>query len=354
VPLIAAVDEMGIVRTTRLDPARVVEDFLAADFEELGTRPAGEPRVRRELLASDPLELSTLERADWGMARWLWPEDAAEGELDLAVEFLAAASEVEDAGPEWLFRRGVAERLRYDRSADRASDLQASFDHWTAALRRDPAQYIWRRRIQQYGPRLDKPYPFYDWVESARQEILARGEKPQPLRVRLTATELSGAPGGSGTTLAGGVRPEPPDPDGRLPRDTEELVRLDVAAAVHTGGGRAQQAARAHILLRPSAEREVHWANEAGPSQVWLEPPAGWTVERPLLNVPSAEPGSGEGATSTEVRALDFELVCAPGDASDNAPSLLRGYAVYFVCQGKSGECSFLRQDFVIPLESGE
>ena len=43
--------------------------------------------------------------------------------------------------------------------------------------------------MQQYGPRLDKPYPFYDWVETAREEIRARGETPSPLRVEPAGAE---------------------------------------------------------------------------------------------------------------------------------------------------------------------
>ena len=55
----------------------------------------------------------------------------------------------------------------------------------------DPSNYIWRRRLQQYGPRLDKPYPFYDWIETARRELKARGIEPHPLRARLTGAEIA-------------------------------------------------------------------------------------------------------------------------------------------------------------------
>jgi hypothetical protein len=40
--------------------------------------------------------------------------------------------------------------------------LQKAVQYWTMALDMDSNQYIWRRRIQQYGPRLEKPYSFYD------------------------------------------------------------------------------------------------------------------------------------------------------------------------------------------------
>ena len=91
------------------------------------------------------------------------------------------------------------------------TDVDASFqraiDAWGQALAIDPNHYIWRRRIQQYGPRLIKPYPFYDWVEQAAREIRARGETPVELAVR--AIQYSSRArenvldlfGGSGSTL---------------------------------------------------------------------------------------------------------------------------------------------------------
>lgn len=55
----------------------------------------------------------------------------------------------------------------------------------------DLVPYIFRRRIQQYGPRLDKPYPFYDWVSEARAAVLARGETPVEPRVEPGGAELA-------------------------------------------------------------------------------------------------------------------------------------------------------------------
>ena len=75
------------------------------------------------------------------------------------------------------FRLGVAQRFQFDSSGGaRTEDFQQAAEAWTRALASNPNQYIWRRRIQQYGPGLDKPYPFYDWVTQARDAIEARGE----------------------------------------------------------------------------------------------------------------------------------------------------------------------------------
>ena len=71
------------------------------------------------------------------------------------------------------FHLGVAYRKRYDSDHRQPEDFQMAVEHWGKALDIDPNQYIWRRRIQQYGPRLDKPYSFYDWVGEARREIMA-------------------------------------------------------------------------------------------------------------------------------------------------------------------------------------
>ena len=69
---------------------------------------------------------------------------------------------------------------RHESEHRRDGDAQAGVVRWTEALTANPNQYIWRRRIQQYGPRLDKPYNFYFWVAEARKEIRDRGEEPFP------------------------------------------------------------------------------------------------------------------------------------------------------------------------------
>ncbi len=81
--------------------------------------------------------------------------------------------------------------MRYDEAEGAEHDFVDAVEAWKEARRRDPNQYIWRRRIQQYGPVLDKPYPFYHWVAQARREIRARGEQPLPLTVEPSGAELA-------------------------------------------------------------------------------------------------------------------------------------------------------------------
>ena len=63
----------------------------------------------------------------------------------------------------WIhFRLGVVYGRLFDEDP---SPTHAVFAQGHLALRKqalalDPNQYIWRRRLQQYGPRLDKPYAF--------------------------------------------------------------------------------------------------------------------------------------------------------------------------------------------------
>jgi hypothetical protein len=55
-------------------------------------------------------------------------------------------------------------RARYDSLLRQPGDFRKAVEHWERALALDSNQYTWRRRIQQYGPRLDKLHPYYDWI----------------------------------------------------------------------------------------------------------------------------------------------------------------------------------------------
>src|SRR5262249_27307617 len=146
------------------------------------------------------------------------------------------------------FRLGVAYRKRYDSDARQTGDFQRAVDEWKAALDLDPNQYIWRRRIQPYGPRLDKPYSFYDWVITARADRRKRGETPVPLAVEPGGAEFaqpSKAPEPSATEH------EAPDPRGRVTRDTRKLIGVETAVVPPTKATGA--AARVHVEFRPNA-----------------------------------------------------------------------------------------------------
>ena len=118
--------------------------------------------------------------------------------------------------------------------------------------------------------RLDKPYPFYDWVSEARAAIEARGESPVPLGVEPGGAEFARP---AATFAAGEARVEP-DAGGRIYRDAGEFVeieRLTVPTRVTAGAS-----TRAHVVFRPNLARKAHWNNEVDDLVFWVAPPPGW------------------------------------------------------------------------------
>ncbi|GAB4460169.1 MAG: hypothetical protein OHK0029_23740 [Armatimonadaceae bacterium] len=203
-------------------------------------------------------------------------------------------------------------------------------DDWLAYA---DAVTLWGARIQQYGPRLDKPYPFYDWVETARAEIRSRGENPILLRAEPVGAEV--ATPLKSLTAASPVKE--PDPERKIALDGGEFVRIEAVTAprrVQPG-----EPLRLHLVFRVNSERKAHWNNEAEPLRVWLSIPEGWEAEKRLLEVPlPPQP------TSDEVRELSVELRVGRG-AQPGSVSV-RGYALYNVCEDRDGVCLYRRQDF--------
>ncbi|RMH22956.1 MAG: hypothetical protein D6696_02170 [Acidobacteria bacterium] len=336
VPITALVDEHGIVRVLGPRDPAVVNDFLAASYEPPPDLPTPTPPRAPDLagLAERRDGGAAAERA-YGQALLLW---GGEDRLDDAVAAFARAAELEpDDGP-GQFQLGVAHRARYDSPRRREDDFQRAADHWTRALALDPNQYIWRRRIQQYGPRLAKPYPFYNWIDEARRAIAARGETPIPLAVEPSETERLDP---RATVAAADGAVPPADPEGRILRDDGRFIRLETAvvpAAVAPG-----DVARAHLVFRPNEAIKAHWNNEAEGMSLWLEPPPGWHADRPAQHVPGPPQ-----AVSREVRHLELELK-SPEDA---APGKVRvpGYALYYVCEDVGGTCLYRRQDLELEV----
>ena len=366
VPIVLAVDESGRIRE-KPSPRTFRASFLEADFgqlqEPLPPAPEVLERYAREAgglaaegIGGEAREGGLRARSEHAqaIARLLFASGSwrADEPRQAALEFLRmrVAAQPDDARAR--FELGVALRLRYDQDGDlglqHPEDFQESLDAWRAALDLDPAQYIWRRRIQQYGPRLDKPYPFYDWVERARSELIQRGRTPSPLLTALTGSELAGGTNAFPNNLGESAAP---DPKRQVPLDQDGLLRIEFAVAAHTDkpGARvpAAGAARVHLTLRPDAAREVHWGDEAGPTLVWVATPRGWRIERNLFSIAAPE---GELASS-RARRVDFEVV-APElpDSGEPGPSQLRGYALYNLCEGASGACVYYRQDFEVSV----
>lgn len=251
----------------------------------------------------------------------------------------AVAADPEDATSH--FRLGVALRRRYESADRQPEDFRRAGAHWTRAVELDPNNYIWRRRVQQYGPRLDKPYPFYDWVERAREEIEARGEEPVELRVEPGGAELAHP----AEELSEPAPAKEPDPDGRVRRDEKPFVEAEVAAvpsAVPPGGS-----TRVHLDLRPNRDARAHWNNEAEETLLWVAADEPWGLSSRLLSAPLPPK-----AVSREPRSFEIELR-APDDARPGETEV-PAYVLYYVCEDVDGTCLYRRQDVPIELEIRE
>jgi hypothetical protein len=328
VPIVVLIDEHGIVRSVRPD-MDAVNEFANAPLNDVD--PAA-PSTRPDLgtLRDRAKTGELLDLIDCADALVTWGDDA---DLTDAIDTDGLALEARPDLASIHFHLGVAYRRRFESTARAEGDFARAIEHWENALALDPNQYIWRRRIQQYGPRLDKPYSFYDWVNEARQAITARGDTPAPLRVEPSGAELAYP----AEVLDSAADATEPDPEGDIQRD-EGLIHAEVIAVPTTQGDGA--AWRIHVFTPHDA---AHWNNEAEPMSVWLDAPKGWTIDHRLATL-DAPPT----ATSTETRTAEFELR-PPPDSAPETPKL-RGYALYNVCEDAEGACLYRRLDFETTL----
>ena len=339
VPITLAIDEHGIVRMAglrRSGAASIEADFLAKEFDE------PEDLAQRKTEMSDVSKLKSAAIRSGSAEAWLRYAQAltlwgGERRLDEAVQAFESSLAVEPDHAPTHFGRGVALRARYDSPGGRPEDFQAAVDAWGRALMIDPNNYIWRRRIQQYGPRLGKPYPFYDWVENARREIRARGDDPVDLVVEPGGAEFAQPL----RSFEAAEAAEEPDPDERIRKDPGKLIRVEttvVPRAVPAGG-----TARVHVSFRPNGATGAHWNNEARDLRFWVSLPEGWEVDRQTQTVPRPRE-----VVSLETRKVEFE-VHAPAEAGAGDLTL-RAYALYYVCEDVKGACLYRRQDVPVRI----
>ena len=336
VPVTIAIDEHGVVRSTS-PQMKDFESFLEKKFDAPPQLAAAVSATRPNIADLTKLAQESNTSKAWrdvGDAHVLWSDrdqiDAAVVAYEKSIE-----AEAKDAGAH--FRLGVALRMRYESASRKTVDFGSAVDEWDRALEIDPNHYIFRRRIQQYGPRLIKPYPFYDWVGQATQEIKARGETPIVLAVEPSGAEIAQPARRFETETA---TLESPDLKGRIDRDKDVLIEVD--AVVVPGRIQPGDAARVHVAFRPSGKS--HWNNEAEPLKVWIDSKDGWELAKQLHE--TAQPKQPE---SSEVRRVEFECR-SPRDASKS--TTLSGYALYYVCSDAGGQCLYLRQDFKIEIRA--
>lgn len=344
VPITLALDEHGVIRIIypdieKLD--RIEAEFVDRTFEMPASAIASTVAVPdlEQIRGRAEQDATADAWRTYAHAVTLWGDASR---LQDAIDACHSALEIAPDHDPTHFRLGVIYRKRYDSKYRQPGDFQNAVRAWTNALALAPNNYIWRRRIQQYGPRLDKPYPFYDWVPTAREEIRTRGETPTSLTAEPGGAEFA-APAEHFDTYDS---PETePDPEGRITRDASQLVEIDtivVPPSLHPG-----QTARVHVLLKPNADAKAHWNNEVDNSVLWVAPPANWEVDQRYHTV--ANPTD---PLSQEERAFEFE-VYAPEDISSGEHTL-GAYAVYYVCEDVHGICLYRRQDITIQLNVAE
>lgn len=345
VPVPVAIDEHGIVRHFGEDPRQYLDEFLSGDD------PAATKAGPRAPAAADLDALRREAESSNTSVAWRALGDAhvLTGDallLDLAVDAYRQAVAIDPSDGASQFRLGVALRKRYESISRKPCDAQAAVDAWGAALAIDPNQYIWRRRIQQYGPRLDKPYNFYYWVEQARKEISARGETPVPLPVEPSGSELA-APARSGRTGANASDDVMPnrDPQGKISRDDSEMIQAETFLA--PSRVRPGSPVRVRVEFRVDPKRKPYWNNEADDLSAWFGVPSDWSIGEAALSFPNPiEP------ETQEPRYVDFELT--PPASAKSGKVDIPGYALYYVCENRGGRCALLRKDLSITVTIDE
>ena len=335
VPIPMAIDEIGIVVDAEFEPNKL-DAFMKVP------RKYGTPVENYNVVSDSDLD-SLLRLAKERQTSAAWRELGAayfnygEGaEIGRAVDALETAVELDRDDGKAYFALGTALRRRYEGSDRRPDDAQRAVENWGRALGRNPNHYIWRRRLQQYGPRLDKPYNFYFWVAEARKEITARGDQPLELAAEPMGSELA-PPERDGSARAG-VIPNP-DPDGRIFRDEKSLVRIETLATparVQPG-----QRVRARVTFRLNEAFQPLWNNEADDLTMWVGLPDGVSmVERDLRFT------NPETPETMELRQLEVEVAVV--ESMPEGPVELLAYALYYVCEDAGGVCYYLRQDFTL------
>jgi tetratricopeptide (TPR) repeat protein len=361
VPYFVAIDEAGIVVGSSLR-ADELDSFLSRPTPATIPKPGKSPRVEFSQASPSKAELLAKAISSKSFADWLayaehlilWEDSSS---LDEAVRAYREAIRLSPESGHAHFGLGVALRMRHEaaqlaelKSGETRSkkpllaDFQAAVDAWDKALELDPNQYIYRRRIQQYGPRLSKPYPFYDWVPQAIQEISERGQTPIKLVVEPSGAEFA-TPSKSVTQSSETV--EEPDPRDRITQDTQRLIEIETVAV--PGTILPGQAIRLHVQMQPT--QIAHWNNESDPVEVWLDVPSGFTAS--AQHVVLLKHAEIQTAESSELRRAEIELKTPESLESTAATGnsiKLDGYALYYVCEESGGQCLYLRQDFTVEI----
>jgi len=330
VPITLFIDEFGIIRKVNpnLKNAKTeLQKFLSAGAQS-GLRNSSYKKENRKS--------STMILQQRASQLILWQGSE---KLDDAIALFSEAINSEPHNSALHFRLGVAQRMRYDSKYRKDADFKFAVENWEKALELNPNQYIWRRRIQQYGPRLDKPYTFYDWIYQARKDIKKRGEIPAQLKVEPAGAEFA-------VPLKvfefDSLSHSEPDPQGKITLDKGEFINIETVVVQATST--RQNTARVHVEFLPNEDNKAHWNNEVENLKFWINIPQSWKASSQYLEV-----NNPRVSISKEVRKLEFEIKWPRDEQNKN--KTLTAYALYYVCEDVNGTCLYRRQNIPIKID---
>ena len=174
VPVVMLLDEHGVVR--HMNPrSNTLEKFIKTKFEAPKNADSEKAKMKTDAGSKSKAskgsenktntkmdakaEMATSDHVAAGNKEILWRKDGGDA-INAAIKHYSQALKDNPKDPRLNFYLGVAYRARFDSDNAEPEDFDRSVENWTAALKANPNQYIWRRRLEQYGPRMEKPYPF--------------------------------------------------------------------------------------------------------------------------------------------------------------------------------------------------
>lgn len=343
VPLAVAINEEGIVENVQSNPESYIHQFMKQHkmFNPAKVLPPTAFRHNVDWLTAHAQNVGTADA--WRQVGDAYFDLGGNVGMDRAVDAYEQASMIDTRDGRSHFRLGVALKRRSETPFAQAGDAQAAVDHWGRALDDNPNQYIWRRRIQQYGPRLSKPYNFYNWVTQARQQIASRGEEPIHLQTEPTGSEIE-QPVKLAANVGKSAHPNR-DEKGRISRDLHKMVQIEsmvTPARVQPG-----QWLRVQSNFKVNQKSMPYWNNEAQGLYVWADVPQGFEMgDGTMICTNPSRP------ETQEPRAVEFEIKV--DKRTPTGSYKIPAYALYYVCQKKGGQCAYLRQDFTIHVTVDE
>ncbi len=341
VPTLVTIDEYGLVRDTHPDADSIEAEFINKTFKAPKTTPILGP-----VKLTDP----RLTRRYAGEARRAkeWREHGTAlilsgkpPQIEEAIDKAFVRSlETEPGDPDSLFRLGVAHMIRYESPQRRPEDFQSAIDAWRKAHRLRSGCEIFRRRIQQYGPCVDKPFAFYDWVTSARREIVDRGDTPATLQP--WPCDIERAKPAKKFTYDKKQRGPSPDEAEKVNKDRDGLVSISFGAVPGTAK-KHKRIVQVLVILRPDATRGTEWDDGADPPRLWLEKPKTGRLSELFVEYAKT---SDDAPENDRVLTFPVRLSSKKGKSMT-----VRGTVVYSVRQTDGGSPRSFRQDIKIKID---